>query len=73
MNQTNLTIDPSKKKFYQNELETHMKKYRDKKSELQWVDDEFEESLIVQEMELYAKKIRHLKQVLKRIEEQQKS
>ena len=68
MNQNNLIIDPEKKDLYQHELDVTMQRYRDKKSELQWADDEFEESLIQQELNIYANKIRNLKQALAKME-----
>jgi predicted nucleic acid-binding Zn-ribbon protein len=68
MKQNSLIIDNEKKDLYQRELDVMMQKYRDKKSELQWADDEFEESLLQQEMDTYAKKIRNLKQALARVE-----
>ncbi len=73
MNQNSLTINPAKKELYQRELEVCMQKYKDKKSELQWADDEFEESVIQQEMDTYANKIRNLKQALLRLENQQRA
>ena len=68
MNQNNLIIDLEKKDLYQHELDVTMQRYRDKKSELQWADDEFEESLIQQELNTYANKIRNLKQALAKME-----
>ena len=68
MNQNNLIIDLEKKDLYQHELDVTMQRYRDKKSELQWADDEFEESLIQQELNIYANKIRNLKQALAKME-----
>ena len=68
MNQNNLIIDPAKKDLYQHELDVTMQRYRDKKSELLWVDDEFEESLIQQELDTYANRIRSLKQALAKME-----
>ncbi|RUM62823.1 MAG: hypothetical protein DSZ05_09565 [Sulfurospirillum sp.] len=64
MNQKTTSLDPAKREQYHKELEEYMRKYNDKKSELQWADDEFEESVIAQEMEVYAKKIRSLKAIL---------
>ncbi len=58
------SLDPVKRALYHEELEDCMRKYKDKKSELQWADDEFEEAVIKQEMEVYAKKIRSLKAIL---------
>jgi len=69
MNLTN--VDVEKKEQYQAELEEYMKKYKDKKSELIWADDEYEESLLEEEMESYAKKIRGLKKVLAAIAQEQ--
>ncbi len=71
MNSNNLIIDPAKKELYQRELETCMQKYRDKKSELGWADDIFEESVIQEEMDKYANRIRVLKQALAKIEGKQ--
>ncbi len=70
MNQ-NANLDPAKRELYHKELEECMRRYKDKKSELQWADDEFEESVIEQEMEVYAKKIRSLKAILSQGESQQ--
>ncbi len=64
MSKVNNNLDPVKRELYHKELEEVMRKYKDKKSELQWADDEFEEAVIQQEMDLYAKKIRSLKSVL---------
>jgi hypothetical protein len=64
MKQKDTKLDPVKREQYHKELEECMRKYKDKKSELQWADDEFEESVIEQEMETYAKKIRSLKAIL---------
>ncbi len=66
MNMENVNIE--KKAQYQIDLKKCMDKYKDKKSELEWADDEFEESLLEQEMEGYAKKVRGLKKVLAAIE-----
>ncbi len=68
MSKNSLIIDPAKKELYLRELDMIMQKYKDKKSELQWADDEFEESLIQQEMDIYANKIRNLKQALSTID-----
>ena len=64
MKQINTNLDPAKQELYKQELEQFMRKYKDKKSELQWADDEFEESVIQQEMDVYARKIRSLKAAL---------
>ena len=64
MSKKNPAVDPAKKELYERELEACMQKYKDKKSELKWVDNDFEESLIEQEMETYARKIKNLKQIL---------
>ena len=64
MNQKVISLDPAKRELYHKELEEYMRKYKDKKSELQWADDVFEESVIQQEMDVYAKKIRSLKAIL---------
>ena len=64
MNKKVNSLDPAKREFYHKELEEYMRKYKDKKSELQWADDIFEESVIQQEMDVYAKKIRSLKAIL---------
>jgi hypothetical protein len=64
MNEKNFVIDPAKKELYERELKACLQKYEDKKSELQWVDNSFEESLIEQEMENYARKIKNLNQIL---------
>jgi cytochrome c553 len=69
MNQNNLTIDPAKRSLYERELESCMQKYKDKKSELQWADNDFEESLIEDEMEKYAIRIRSLKQALGKLKQ----
>ncbi len=68
MNKNSLIIDPAKKELYERELEACMQKYKDKKSELKWVDNDFEESLIEEEMKKYATKIRNLKHALGRAE-----
>ncbi len=64
MNQKVISLEPAKRELYHKELEEYMRKYKDKKSELQWADDVFEESVIQQEMDVYAKKIRSLKAIL---------
>ncbi len=61
-------IDISKKAEYQDQLAIYMQKYKDKKSELNWADDVFEESLISEQMENFAKKIRGLKKILSQLE-----
>ncbi len=61
-------IDINKKADYQAQLATFMQKYKDKKSELNWADDVFEESLIKEEMENFAKKVRGLKKILEQLE-----
>ena len=60
-------IDASKKAEYQAQLELYMQKYKDKKSELRWAEDVFEESLINEKIEIFTKKIRGLKKILSQL------
>ena len=66
MSMTN--IDINKKTEYQAQLAIYMQKYKDKQSELKWADDAFEESLISEEMETFAKKVRGLKKILAQLQ-----
>jgi hypothetical protein len=59
MNQTE-NIDIAKKDEYLAQVTEFKKKYKDKKSELEWADDEWEESVIEEEMNKYASRIRLL-------------
>ena len=59
MNQTE-NIDITKKDEYLAQVTEFKKKYKDKKSELEWADDEWEESVIEEEMNKYASRIRLL-------------
>ena len=47
------------------EIEVLLKKYRTRKDELEWADDEWEESEIQEELDGYAKKINALKAKIK--------
>ncbi len=67
MNQTNIEI--SKKEEYLAQIVEFEKKYKDKKSELRWADDEWEESAIEDEMNRYAARIKDLNQRVAAIEE----
>jgi hypothetical protein len=53
-------IDIAKKDEYLAEVVELKKKYKDKKSEIEWADDEWEESVIEEEMNKYASRIRLL-------------
>ncbi len=71
MKLTTNTIDLRKKEQYIRELEEYKQKYIDKKSELQWADNEYEESFIQSEINSYARKIRRLKTILEQIKDEQ--
>ena len=62
-------IDISKKDEYLAQVTEFKKKYKDKKSELEWADDEWEESVIEEEMNKYASRIRLLNKRLAAIKE----
>jgi len=62
-------IDISKKDEYLAQVIEFKKKYNDKKSELAWADDEWEESVIEDEMNKYASRIRLLNKRLLAINE----
>ena len=47
------------------EIEELLKKYRTRKDELEWADDEWEESEIQEELDGYAKKINTIKAQIK--------
>ena len=47
------------------EIEELLKKYRTRKDELEWADDEWEESEIQEELDGYAIKINYLKSKIK--------
>jgi len=68
MNQTE-NIDITKKDEYLAQVTEFKKKYKDKKSELEWADDEWEESVIEEEMNKYASRIRLLNKRLLAIKE----
>ncbi len=62
-------IDITKKDEYLAQVTEFKKKYKDKKSELEWADDEWEESVIEEEMNKYASRIRLLNKRLVAIKE----
>ncbi len=66
--QENNQIDIDKKDDFLREVEELKKKYKSTKAKLAWVDDNFEEGLIEEEMDKYATQIRALKQKLAQIE-----
>ena len=47
------------------EIEVLLKKYRTRKDELEWADDEWEESEIQEELDGYARKINSIKAQIK--------
>ena len=47
------------------EIEQLLKKYRTRKDELEWADDEWEESEIQEELDGYARKINSIKAQIK--------
>jgi hypothetical protein len=61
-------IDISKKDEYLAQVTEFKQKYKDKKSELEWADDEWEESVLEEEMDKYASRIRLLNQRLAAIQ-----
>jgi hypothetical protein len=75
MNQTE-NIDVTKKDEYLAQVTEFKKKYKDKKSELEWADDEWEESVIEEEMNKYASRIRLLNNrlaAIQQVEEEHKA
>jgi len=68
MSQTE-NIDITKKEEYLAQVAEFKQKYKDKKSELEWADDEWEESVIEDEMNKYASRIRLLNQRIAAIKE----
>ncbi len=62
-------IDITKKDEYLAQVTEFKKKYKDKKSELAWADDEWEESVIEEEMNKYASRIKLLNKRLATIQE----
>ena len=68
MNSTE-NIDITKKDEYLAQVTEFKRKYKDKKSELEWADDEWEESVIEEEMNKYASRIRLLNKRLLAIQE----
>ncbi len=60
-------IDVTKKDEYLTQVTEFKKKYKDKKSELKWADDEWEESLLEEEMNKYASRIKMLNRRLEAI------
>ncbi len=57
-------IDITKKDEYLAQVAKYKQKYKDKKSELRWADDEWEESVIEEEISQVAKRIELLNQRL---------
>ena len=64
-------IDITKKEEYLAQVAEFKKKYKDKKSELEWADDEWEESVIEDEMNKYASRIKLLNQRIAAIKEKE--
>lgn len=60
-------IDIEKKDEYFAEVTELRRKYKDKKSEIEWADDEWEESVIEDEINKYASRIRLLNRRLEAI------
>ena len=54
------------------EINTLLARYRSKKEELEWADDDWEVSKIQEELDEYANKIRQLKSKIKEFEQTQK-
>lgn len=71
MIQNNENIDVTKVEEYIAQVEEFKKRYKDKKSELEWADDEWEESIINDEMQKYANKIKSLNQQIAAIQQHQ--
>ncbi|MCH9814768.1 MAG: hypothetical protein K0U47_12590 [Epsilonproteobacteria bacterium] len=69
MQKVNETIDIARKDEYLAQVEDYKKKYKDKKSELEWADDEWEESVIEDEMNKYAARIKLLNQQIAAIQQ----
>lgn len=65
------TIDIAKKDEYLAQVADYKKKYKDKKSELEWADDEWEESVIEEEMNKYAARIKFLNNQIAEIQQQE--
>jgi len=60
--QENNDIDISKKDAYITEVAELKKMYKAEKEKIEWADDDWEESMIQEEMDKYATKIRALNQ-----------
>ena len=54
------------------EIDKLLARYRSKKEELEWADDDWEVSEIQEELDVYANKIRQLKSKVKEFEQAQK-
>jgi len=61
-------IDVARKGEYLEQVTEFKKKYKDKVSELKWADDEWEESVIEEEMNKYASRIKMLNMRLEAIQ-----